>query len=633
MDESAKGRLMTTELTFTQTESDWTPPTEYPDLTNRSIIAVDLETRDPNIKKKGPGWATKDGEVVGIAVAADGFQGYFPIAHEKGPNLDPGMTLKWFAKIMSSDADKICHNASYDIGWCKAMGIKVNGRIIDTMIAGAIIDENRYSYSLNALSAEYLGEVKVETKLKQKAEEWGLDAKQDLWRLPASFVGEYAEQDAVLTLKLWRKFETEIRTQNLQSIFDMETRLLPILIEMREHGIRVDMEKADKMKKAFVSEEKKKIKEIKDLTGIDVEIWAAASLAKAFDALKIPYDLTEKTKKPSFTSNWLLNCTHPLAKLVREAREMNKFHSTFIDSIFRYEHKGRIHAEINQLRSDNGGTVSGRLSMSNPNLQQVPARNKEFGKQIRSLFLPDEGSQWGSFDYSQQEPRLVVHYASSVDSGFEGSFELIKAYENEDADFHQVVADMAEIPRSQAKTINLGLFYGMGAAKLSRELGIETEAAKQLLAEYNRKVPFVKQLANRCMAVADKKGCVVTIRGRHCRFNMWEPKAWGVYQPMTLQEATSKYEMYQLKRYGTYKALNRLIQGSAADQTKQAIIDCYDNGHRPLLQIHDELCFNIKNDDDKNQIINKMEHCLDNVPMKVPSKVDVAIGDNWGEAT
>jgi len=271
--------------------------------------------------------------------------------------------------------------------------------------------------------------------------------------------------------------------------------------------------------------------------------------------------------------------------------------------------------------------------MSNPNLQQVPARNKEFGKQIRSLFLPDEGSKWGSFDYSQQEPRLVVHYASSVDSGFEGSYELIKAYEKEDTDFHQVVADMADIPRSQAKTINLGLFYGMGAAKLSRELGIDTQSAKNLLAEYNRKVPFVKQLANRCMAVADKKGCVVTIKGRHCRFNMWEPRSWGVYTPMTLQEASSKYEMHQLKRAGTYKALNRLIQGSAADQTKQAIIDCYDNGHRPLLQIHDELCFNITSEEDTKTIKEKMEHCLDNVPLKVPSKVDIALGDNWGDAS
>ena len=624
---------MTTQLTFTTTESDWIPPAEYPDLTNRSVISFDLETRDPNIKTKGPGWATKDGEIVGIAVAADGFKGYFPIGHEAGGNMDRAMTMKWFKKIMESPADKICHNASYDIGWCKAEGIKVNGRVIDTMIAGAVIDENRRGYSLNALSATYLKEIKSEVKLKEKAEEWGLDAKADLWKLPSSFVGEYAEQDAELTLKLWRHFEVLIKKENLSSIFKMETELLPILIEMREHGIRMDIEKAQKLKKDFVNEEKKKLNEIKRLSGIDVELWAAASVAKAFDALRIPYDRTEKTQAPSFTTNWLVNCTHPLAKLIREAREMNKFHSTFIDSIFRFEHKGRIHAEINQLKSDSGGTATGRLSMSNPNLQQVPARNKEFGKQIRSLFLPDEGCQWGSFDYSQQEPRLVVHYASLVDSGFEGSYELIKAYEKGDADFHQVVADMAGIPRSQAKTINLGLFYGMGAAKLSRELGIDTESAKSLLAAYNNKVPFVKQLANRCMDVADKKGCVVTIRGRHCNFNMWEPKTFGIHTAMTREEAESKYERSQIKRAGTYKALNRLIQGSAADQTKQAIIDCYNNGHRPLLQIHDELCFNIKNEEDTKTIKEKMEHCLDDVPMKVPSKVDIALGDNWGDAT
>jgi DNA polymerase I len=141
-------------------------------------------------------------------------------------------------------------------------------------------------YSLNALSANYLGEIKSEIKLKEKAEEWGLDAKADLWRLPSSFVGEYAEQDAELTLKLWRKFETEIRLNNLTSIFNLEIELLPILIEMREHGIRMDMEKAGKLKIDFVNEEKKKLNEIKKLSGQDVELWAAASVAKAFDALK-----------------------------------------------------------------------------------------------------------------------------------------------------------------------------------------------------------------------------------------------------------------------------------------------------------------------------------------------------------
>jgi DNA polymerase I-like protein with 3'-5' exonuclease and polymerase domains len=624
---------MTTELVFNQTESDWTTPESYPNLTTRSIVAVDLETRDPDIKTKGPGWATKNGAIVGIAVAADGFKGYFPIGHEAGGNMDPDMTMRWFKELMESTVDKVCHNASYDIGWTRSQGIKPNGKIIDTMIAGALINEDRFSYSLNSLAFDYLGEVKAESQLKEKAEEWGLDAKQDLWRLPASYVGPYAEQDAELTLKLWNRFKVEIQQQNLSNIFEMETSLTPILIEMREKGIRIDLEKAKELKKQFIAEEQKRILDIKKMTGVDVEIWAAASVAKAFDAKKVKYERTEKTKAPSFTTNWLHNCPHPLAKLVREAREMNKFHSTFIDSIFRYEHQGRIHAEINQLKSDNGGTATGRLSMSNPNLQQIPARNKEFGKQIRSLFLPEEGCKWGSFDYSQQEPRLVVHYAASVDNGFEGSFDLIKAYDKGDADFHQIVADMADIPRSMAKTINLGLFYGMGSGKLARELGLELDEAKRMLAEYNRKVPFVKQLSNRCMATADKKGCVVTIRGRHCRFERWEPRTFGIHKSMTRQEAEAKYDRGMIKRAMTYKALNRLIQGSAADQTKQAMISCYNNGHRPLLQIHDELCFNISKDEDTKKIQHDMEHCLDDVPMKVKSKVDIAIGDNWGEAT
>jgi DNA polymerase I-like protein with 3'-5' exonuclease and polymerase domains len=624
---------MTTELVFNQTESDWKKPESYPDLSDRSIIAVDLETRDPNIKTKGPGWATKDGEIVGIAVAADGFKGYFPIGHEAGGNMDKNITLKWFKQLMENGVDKVCHNASYDIGWARSLGIKPTGKIYDTMIAGALINEDRFSYSLNALSFDYLGEVKSEAQLKEKAEEWGLDAKQDMWRLPAGYVGPYAEQDAELTLKLWNRFKTEIQQQNLTNIFNLETELTPILIEMREHGIRVDLDKADQLKKDFIKEENKKLAEIKKLTGIDVEIWAAASVAKAFDALKVPYERTAKTKAPSFTTNWLHNCPHPIAKLIRETREMNKFHSTFIDSILRYTYKGRIHSEINQLKSDSGGTATGRLSMSNPNLQQIPARNKEFGKQIRSLFLPDEGKQWGSFDYSQQEPRLVVHYASSTDGGYEGSYELIKAYNDDSADFHQVVAEMADIPRSQAKTINLGMFYGMGKNKLAAELGINIDEAKSILNEYNAKVPFVKMLSNRCMATADKKGCVVTIRGRHCRFDRWEPKSFGIHKSMTREEAEAKYDRSMIKRAMTYKALNRLIQGSAADQTKQAMIDCYNNGHRPLLQIHDELCFNVGKDEDIKEIKNKMEHCLDDVPLKVPSKVDIALGKNWGEAT
>ena len=242
-------------------------------------------------------------------------------------------------------------------------------------------------------------------------------------------------------------------------------------------------------------QEKELLKEIKKEAGVEVDIWAARQIATAFDKLKIDYPRTAKTHEPSFTQNWLINCRHKIAKLIVKTREINKFHNTFLSSIMKYQVKGRIHAEINQLRSDNGGTVSGRLSMSHPNLQQVPARNKEFGPMIRSLFIPEEDHQWGSFDYSQQEPRMTVHYASSIGNGYEGSRELVKAYHEASADFHQTVADLVGIERTQAKTIGLGLMYGMGKNKLANSLGLSKEEAQLLISKYNRKVPFVKLLS------------------------------------------------------------------------------------------------------------------------------------------
>jgi DNA polymerase I-like protein with 3'-5' exonuclease and polymerase domains len=326
--------------------------------------------------------------------------------------------------------------------------------------------------------------------------------------------------------------------------------------------------------------------------------------------------------------NWLANCEHPIAQLIKETREINKFHSTFIDSINRYVHKGRIHSEINQLRSDQGGTVSGRLSYANPNLQQIPARNKEFGNKIRSLFLPEEGRQWGSFDYSQQEPRLVAHYSASIGDQIQGAEEFIQAYQDESADFHQIVADMAGISRTQAKTINLGLFYGMGKAKLSKELGISKDAAEMLLAKYNTRVPFVKKLAEATTQSASKFGFIRTLKGRKCRFDKWEPATFGMNQAMSYEAAKAQYGN-NIRRAFTYKALNRLIQGSAADQVKQAMIDCTKAGYMPMLQIHDELCFSINEESDISKITNLMENTLEN--LKVPFKVDVAIGKSWGE--
>jgi DNA polymerase I-like protein with 3'-5' exonuclease and polymerase domains len=624
---------MSYQITMTTQNSEWVTPNEFPDLSEETEIAIDLETRDENMKTLGTGWARKDGEIVGIAVAAGSFKGYYPVNHQAGGNLPRTKVFAWIQEVLKTKADKIMHNAQYDLGWIRSMGWQVNGRIIDTMIAAALVDENRRQYSLNALSIDYLGEMKSEAELKEAAEQRGLDAKAELWKMPAMAVGFYAEQDAALTLKLWNYFKPTLIKENLLSVWQLEMELLPVLIRMREEGIRVDLDRAEILKKEFKTLENNLLKKIKDLANVEVDIWAARSVAKAFDNVGVKYDLTEKSKSPSFTTNWLTNNEHPLAKLIKEAREINKLHSTFIDSILRYTHKGRIHAEINQLRSDNGGTVSGRLSYSNPNLQQVPAKNKEYGKLIRGLFLPNEGCKWGSFDYSQQEPRLVVHYSATTNKSFgglTGADVLIKAYQEEDADFHETVAQMANIPRTQAKTINLGLFYGMGQAKLAKQLGITVEEAKRLLVAYDQKVPFVKQLANRVQEQAAKSGSIKTIKGRRCRFNLYEPKAYGLHLAMTEKEYITEYgSLASARRAMTYKALNRLIQGSAADQVKQAMIDCDKLGHMPMLQIHDELCFNVENEDEEKEIKTIMEKSIE---LSVPNKVDVAIGDNWGEA-
>jgi DNA polymerase I-like protein with 3'-5' exonuclease and polymerase domains len=391
---------------------------------------------------------------------------------------------------------------------------------------------------------------------------------------------------------------------------------------MRFLGVRVDVEQAQKLKEELHTEEKECLQIVKKETGVDTQIWAARSIAQVFQKLNLPYDSTEKTNSPSFTKNFLQNHPHPLVKRIARAREINKAHTTFIDTILKHSYKGRIHAEINQLRGDNGGTVTGRFSYSNPNLQQIPARNKELGPRIRSLFIPEEGHTWGCFDYSQQEPRLVVHYATL--QNLYGVDEVLESYKGGNADFHTIVADMAEIPRSQAKTINLGLFYGMGKNKLQAELGISKEKSEDLFRQYHNKVPFVKQLMDNVMQRAQSSGKIRTLLGRLCRFHLWEPNQFGIHKALPHDTALMEHGP-GIKRAYTYKALNRLIQGSAADMTKKAMIDLHKEGIIPHIQVHDELDISVNNNADRIKEI--ME---DAVSLEVPNKVDYESGPNWG---
>jgi DNA polymerase I-like protein with 3'-5' exonuclease and polymerase domains len=601
---------MSLQMAMFTPKSEWVPPAELPPLWEAKEIAIDVETKDPNLKTLGPGWSRSDGQVVGYAIATTDWQGYIPIRHLGGGNLDERIVDKWLKKVFECDADKIMHNAQYDAGWIRRMGFKINGRIVDTMVIASLLDENRFSYSLNALAYDHLNKTKSEKSLVEAARDFGVDPKAELWKLPAMHVGPYAETDAVLTLELWTYFKTLLGKEDLWPIANLELELLPCLIDMTWTGVRVDMDAVEKTRVALIKEEKDVLSEIKRMTNMDVEIWAAQSLSKAFDKMSIAYPKTEKGQ-PSFTKGFLSEHEDKLPRLIVKARNLNKTHGTFINTIMRHTGRdGRIHSHINQIRSDDGGTVSGRISMSNPNLQQIPARDPVLGPMIRSLFLPEEGDKWAAIDFSQQEPRILVHYAHAYGvarkNHLHGVAEFVDGYKNDPKmDFHTMVAKMAKIDRKQAKTINLGMMYGMGVNKLSDQLDIPVDDAKELVKQYHSRVPFVK-------------------------IDLWEPVAFEMNKALPYKEAVKEYgDTTRLRRAYAYKALNRLIQASAADMTKRAMVDIYATGKVPLIQIHDEIALSVKNMEEAKKYSTIMENAVNLV---IPNKCDVEVGTSWGQS-
>ena len=620
------------DMSWGNVDSDWTPPQTFPDLSQHETIAIDLETKDSNLLILGPGWTRKDGYVIGVAVAAGENAWYFPIAHKSG-NMSKNIVYKWLQKICDDETiTKVFHNALYDLGWLRAEGIEVKGKIIDTMIAAPLLDENRRYYNLNSLARDYLGEFKNEKLLKSAAEEFGVDPKSGMWQLPPRYVGKYAEQDALITLKLWDNLKKKITQEECTSIFELETDLLPVLFEMKTNGVRVDVEKANQTKKQLTQIEKSLVQEIVKETGVTIEPWVATSVAKVFDAVGLPYSRTEKSGSPMFTKQFLTNQSHPIAQKIIKIREINKANTTFVDTILQHSHNGRIHCDFHSLRSDGGGTVTGRFSSSNPNLQQIPARDPEIKKLIRGLFIPEDGCKWGSFDYASQEPRWLVHYCATM-KGVDRHPQIddvVKMYHEGNADFHQMVADMANIPRKQAKTVNLGIMYGMGKGKLANVMDIDIEEAEKLLETYNQKVPFLKSLSEKAMNRAKEHGVIRTWLGRKCRFDMYEPVSYGFNRALPMEQAIKEYgSKGRIRRAYTYKALNRLIQGSSADQTKRAMVECYKEGLCPTLTVHDELCFNIESQEQADKIVEIMTTCVPD--LKIPFEVDTALCNNWGE--
>ena len=615
---------------FKQTEvkAEWLHPTEFPSMKGRKVVAIDLETCDSELKTMGPGWPRKVGMVIGIAISSGDFTAYYPIAHGGGGNMDKKPVIKYIKEVCEDESiQKVFHNAQYDIGWLSVLGIEVKGYIHDTMIASALLNENRYSFTLNSMVAEYLGEFKNESLLKAKAEELGLDPKAEMWKLPAEFVGEYAEADARLTWRLHERLILEIENEELDRVYDIECRLIRVIFNMTKRGVRIDMDRAQTLKVKLRNKEKQYLKRIKDLVGNDVQVWAARSVAQAFDSVNLEYPTTA-LGAPSFTQTFLDTHAHELPRMITKARVLNKLQGTFIDGISKYIADGRLHAHINQIRGDSGGTVTGRFSMYAPNLQQMPIRS-EFGSELRKIFIPEQGEEWLSADYSQQEPRILTHFA--VLNKNEGAADVQSAF-IKGLDFHKQTAEMAGIDRKLAKTIGLGVMYGMGYKKMAIDLDISPIEAKTMLKEFRSKVPFMQGMLEAVMNRANQVGSIRTSLGRRCKFDLWEPSWYeaGVFhKALPHNEATTKWGG-AIKRAGTYKALNRLIQGTAADQTKKAMVDVYEElGVTPLIQVHDELNCSVKSDKEAKEIKHIMETCL---KLEVPSNVDYKIKSNWGDA-
>jgi DNA polymerase I-like protein with 3'-5' exonuclease and polymerase domains len=659
------------------------------DLKGIDTVAVDLETYDPNLKTKGSGAVRKDGFVCGIAIATKNQTLYFPIAHNMTDNLNTKETWNYLNEkvFKNKGLSKVFHNAMYDVCWIRsATGEMPRGALLDTMIATSVIDETRMRYSLDSISKDYLNETKYKYDLATKVLDWSngtiKDPMTNMHKLPYHLVKDYAEQDVNLTLKLWELFDTKhldevlytkyneegnlVEEKTCRKIFELETKLFPCLVDMKFKGVKIDVEKAKIFGKWLDKRRVNLIKLIKDRTSVDVQIWAASSIKKLLDNQEITdYKKTPKSGLPQLPKDYLKTHKNRFLRMIVIARECDKVKNTFVEGLLGFVHNGRIHADINQIRSDQGGTVTGRFSMSNPNLQQIPAKGY-YGKRMRELFIPDEGCTWGSFDYSQQEPRLVVHYAlkTYIDSNeteiplnlIESLKTIEEAYKEKDVDFHQTVADMANIPRITAKTINLGLFYGMGKMKLQKELELDREAATKLFNTYHAKAPFVRRLSQDLIQFAEEHKLLFTLEDRFCRFNKWETRdrEWNNttnrYDPvpiLTKEGAKKEFKAAVVDTYKdgkipkdymknfdkhykpafTYKALNRLIQGSAADMTKKAMVNLYEKGILPQIQIHDELCISIKNDKEALVVKKIMET---SIPLKITNKVTYKRGENWG---
>jgi len=609
----------------------------FPSLKSAKLISIDCETKDEQLKTHGPGYH-RDGAIAGVAIAVDGFSEYYPVAHEGGGNLDKAKVYAWLREQLRGDQPKLFAHAAYDLGFLNSAAIKVNGPIYDVQIAEPLLNESRRSYSLETLSQHYLKRGKKKNELNEWiGQKFGKTGQRTpgnfIWRAPGSIVRDYAIEDTQLPLEIFPIQKRALEAENLWDLFLLESRLIPMLVAMRMRGVQIDLAAAERLYETMTKKQKQLGKKIGD-TGPETFVWLTAPVAALFDKEGIEYPRTPKTNRPSFTKEWLAACQHPIGKLVQEIRHLDRMRNTFVKGVvLEGHHKGRLHASFNQLRSDATGTVSGRFSSSQPNLQQIPVRT-ELSKPIRSLFLPDKGQDFGTTDFSQIEFRLLA--LAAAEQGLRSGNKFMEAYNKDrNTDFHQVVADMTGLPRNYAKTITFAAAYGAGPAKIAMQLGMDEAKGMKLLNEYHRRAPFIKPLSGIYQDQAEEHGEITTLLGRKRRFNKWQVK--GVVDKQGIPILFDK-RVANSQRAFTYRALNAYIQGSAADVLKQAMVLLWEGGvcdvlGAPHLTVHDELDVSVPKNKVGREAFKEMVHTMETaVDLAIPLLVDHGLGKNWGEA-
>ena len=594
------------------------PPAILPELSG--AVAVDLETCDPNIKRGGPGYKTGNGKVVGVALADKHQTIYLPFDHLGGDNLCKDVVLEYVNNVLLSCDEIIMANATYDLGWLARTGVTTSKPIRDIQVAEALIDEEKFSYSLDSIAKKYLKKGKKEDGLKQAADMYEVLTKSEMWKLPARHVGKYAEADARLTYDAYQHQIPILKNEELWDVWELECELIPVLVYMSMQGVPVDLDAAEQLNNELKIREDRLLKEFSSL-----DIWSPQQLGKYIEGLGLVVPRTDKGNY-SVAKDFLNHCEHPQVKKIQEARSINRLRKVFIeDIILNQNHNGRIHADFRQTASDEGGTRSGRLSSSNPNMQQVPKRS-DIGKRIRSLYIAEPGKLWCKADYSSQEPRLQVHYALLGQFGrpLPGAEEALDAFTKGEK-LYTFFEKATGLPYDTCKMLCLGISYGMGMQKMARTLGISDELCKTTMRKFNKEAPFLKILFDNVMNRANKKGYIKTILGRRARFDFWT-HSFDETPVKHYGHARSKWANKELFRAFTSKALNRLIQGSAADQAKIAMVNAYKAGMDLRLPVHDEINAMVTDEKESNMLKEIMEQAI---PLKVPVIADIDLGPTW----